>query len=92
MTISYVIPGLTGNLMIERNMEEKFDYAKAVAELEKIAAEVEDPATKLDDIDALVARSNGLLKACRAYLRTVKERIDKLDEEIGKNCTKPTLT
>ena len=62
--------------------EKKFDYAKAVGELEKIAAQVEDPATKLDDIDALVARSNGLLKACRAYLRTVKERIDKLDEEI----------
>ena len=62
--------------------EKKFDYAKAVEELEKIAAKVEDPATKLDDIDALVARSNALLKACRSYLRTVKERIDKLDEEI----------
>ena len=34
-------------------MEQKFDYAKAVEELEKIAAKVEDPATKLDDIDAL---------------------------------------
>ena len=66
-----------------KDMEEKkFDYAKAVEELEKIAAKVEDPATKLDDIDALVARSNELLKACRAYLRTVKERMDKLDEEI----------
>ena len=63
-------------------MEEKFDYAKAVEELEKIAAQVEDPATKLDDIDALVARSSALLKACRAYLRTVKERMEKLDEEI----------
>ena len=65
-----------------KDMEEKFDYAKAVEELEKIAAKVEDPATKLDDIDALVARSNALLKACRAYLHTVQERIDKLDEEI----------
>ena len=64
-----------------RNMEEeKFDYAKAVEELEKIAAKVEDPATKLDDIDALVERSNRLLKDCRAYLRSVKERIDKLEE------------
>ena len=60
--------------------EEKFDYAKAVEELEKIAAKVEDPATKLDDIDALVERSNRLLKDCRAYLRSVKERIDKLEE------------
>ena len=62
-------------------MEENFDYAKAVAELEGIAAKVEDPATKLDDIDALVGRSNALLKACRDYLRTVKEKIDKLDKE-----------
>ena len=61
--------------------EEKFDYAKAVAELEEIAAKVEDPATKLDDIDALVERSNVLLKACRAYLRTVKEKMDQLDKE-----------
>ena len=60
--------------------EKKFDYAKAVDQLEKIAAKVEDPATKLDDIDALVERSNKLLKDCRAYLRSVKERIDKLEE------------
>ena len=63
-------------------MEEKFDYAKAVKELEKIAARVEDPATKLDDIDALVGRSNALLKECRAYLRSVKDKIDSLDKEI----------
>ena len=61
--------------------EQKFDYAKAVEELEQIAAKVEDPATKLDDIDALVTRSNKLLKECREYLRSVKERIDKLDVE-----------
>ena len=42
---------------------------------------MEDPETKLDDIDALVSRSNRLLKDCRAYLRTVKEKIEKLDEE-----------
>ena len=63
-------------------MEEKFDYAKAVRELEEIAARVEDPATKLDDIDALVGRSNALLKECRAYLRSVKDKIDSLDKEI----------
>ena len=62
-------------------MEEKFDYAKALAELEAIAVKVENPETKLDDIDALVSRSNALLKACREYLRTVKEKIEKLDEE-----------
>lgn len=62
-------------------MNEKFDYAKAIAELEAIAAKVENPETKLDDIDALVGRSKELLKQCREYLRTVKEKIDSIDKE-----------
>ena len=62
-------------------MSEKFDYAKAVAELEEIAARVENPETKLDDIDALVGRSKQLLKQCREYLRSVKDKIDSLDKE-----------
>ena len=61
-------------------MAEKFDYAKAIAELEEIARQVEDPATRLDDIDALVARSKVLLDSCRKSLRSVKERIDSIDE------------
>ncbi len=62
-------------------MAQKFDYAKAIRELEEIAAQVENPETKLDDIDALVGRSKDLLKQCREYLRTVKEKIDSLDKE-----------
>jgi len=62
-------------------MSEKFDYAKAVAELEEIASKVENPETSLDDIDALVGRSKELLKQCREYLRSVKEKIDALDKE-----------
>lgn len=62
-------------------MSDKFDYAKAIAELEEIARKVEDPQTRLDDIDALVGRSKELLKQCREYLRTVKEKIDSLDKE-----------
>jgi len=62
-------------------MSDKFDYAKAIAELEEIAAKVENPETRLDDIDALVGRSKELLKQCRGYLRSVKEKIDTLDKE-----------
>ena len=62
-------------------MDQKFDYAKAIAELEEIAAKVENPETKLDDIDALIGRSKELLKECREYLRTVKDKIDSLDKE-----------
>ena len=62
-------------------MTEKFDYAKAMNELEEIAAKVENPETRLEDIDALVGRSKELLKQCREYLRTVKDKIDSLDKE-----------
>ena len=62
-------------------MNEKFDYAKAIAELEAIAAKVENPETKLDDIDALVVRSKELLKQCRDYLRSVKDKIDSIDKD-----------
>lgn len=62
-------------------MSDTFDYAKAIAELEAIAQKVENPETRLDDIDALVGRSKELLKQCRDYLRTVKEKIDSLEED-----------
>lgn len=62
-------------------MAEKFDYAKAVAELEEIAKKVENPETKLDDVDLLVGHSKELVKACRDYLRGVKEKIDALDRD-----------
>lgn len=58
---------------------EKFDYKEAVRELESIAAKVEDPSTGLDDIDKSVKRSKELIAACRAYLRTVRDKVDKLD-------------
>ncbi len=61
--------------------EEKFDYAKAMAELEGIAVKVEDPKTSLDDIGALVSRSKTLIEQCRNYLRSVRESIE---EEAGK--------
>ena len=48
---------------------EKFDYTKAVEELEAIAAKVEDPQTGIDDIDKYIRRSVELIEACRAYLR-----------------------
>ena len=61
--------------------EEKFDYAKAMAELEGIAVKVEDPKTSLEDIGALVSRSKTLIEQSRNYLRSVRESIE---EEAGK--------
>lgn len=60
----------------KQTMTERFDYMKAVEELEAIAAKVEDPSTGVGDIDRYVRRSKELLEACRAYLRGTKEKLD----------------
>lgn len=56
-----------------------FDYKEAVARLEKIAEKVEDPSTGIDDIDKYVKESNEIIASCRAYLRTVREKLSELD-------------
>ena len=61
--------------------KEKFDYTKAVEELDGIAAKIEDPKTSLDDIGALVSRSKVLIKECREYLRSVRESIQEEEEK-----------
>lgn len=57
-------------------MEQKFDYSKAIEELEAIAAKVEDPNTVIEDIDKYIKRSEELISACRDYLRGVREKVD----------------
>ncbi len=61
--------------------KEMFDYAGAVAELEKIAAAVEDPKTPLEDIDAHLHRATVLVKQCQLWLRGVRERTLNLDSD-----------
>ncbi len=56
--------------------KKKFDYSEAVASLEKIAAKVEDPSTKFEEIGPLVRESAELIAACRAYLRGVRDEIN----------------
>ena len=57
-----------------------FDYNKAIEELEQIALKVEDPSTSIDQIDKYLARSKELTEACRNYLRTVREKVDDLQD------------
>ena len=56
-------------------MKEKFEYSKAIEELEAIAAKVEDPSTGIGDIDKYMNRSQELLEACRSYLRGARETL-----------------
>lgn len=62
-------------------MKEEFDYQKALSRLEEIAAKVEDPSTGLEDIDKYARESEELVAGCRAYLRTVREKIDRSFEQ-----------
>jgi exodeoxyribonuclease VII small subunit len=57
---------------------EKFDYAKAVEELEAIAERVEDPQTAIEDIDRYIRRSEELVGKCRSYLRGAREKLDSM--------------
>ena len=59
-------------------MKEKFEYTKAIEELEAIAAKVEDPKTGIDDIDKYIKRSQELIEACRAYLRGAREKLENI--------------
>ena len=56
-------------------MNEDFDYAKAIEELEQIAAKVEDPSIGIGEIDKYMKRSKQLVEACRAYLRGAREAL-----------------
>ncbi|MBQ2112533.1 MAG: exodeoxyribonuclease VII small subunit [Bacteroidales bacterium] len=62
-------------------MKKEFDYAKAVEELEAIAAKVEDPQTGIGDIDKYIRRSEELISACREYLRGAREKLDVMDNQ-----------
>lgn len=57
---------------------EKFDYTKAIEELEAIAAKVEDPSIGIDDIDKYLKRSKELTQACREYLRGAREKLQEI--------------
>lgn len=68
--------------MEKKKKEEKaFDYAAAVAELEKMAAQVESADVSIDDIDKYIRRSDGLISGCRKYLRSAREKLAGLDNE-----------
>lgn len=60
-------------------MEQKFEYVKAVEELEAIAAKVEDPQTGIEDIDKYMKRSQELIAMCREYLRGAREKLDSFE-------------
>ena len=56
-------------------MEEKFEYAQAIEELEAIEVKVENPQTGIEDIEKYMKRSQELIAQCREYLRGARSVI-----------------
>ncbi len=67
--------------MEKRKEEKAFDYAAAVAELEKMASQVESADVSIDDIDKYIKRSDELISGCRKYLRSAREKLSSLDTD-----------
>ena len=57
----------------------EFDYGEAVAELERIVSEVENPGTGLAEIDRYIMRADVLIASCRKYLRSAREKTDSIE-------------
>lgn len=62
-------------------MEDKFDYAAAVEELDRLAAKVEEPGAPLADVEAGIKRADELIRACREYLRGARTRLEKMQQD-----------
>ena len=60
--------------------KKKFDYAEAVAELEALVKKAEDPSAGIDDIGKYIEEAGSLVRQCRVYLRTAREKLDMLDD------------
>lgn len=67
-------------------MEEKFEYAKAIEELEAIAVKVENPQTGIEEIEKYMKRSQELIAQCREYLRGARSVILTDTAECNRHC------
>ena len=62
--------------------EKKMTYSEAIAELEKIVAEMQSENCSIDNLSAYTSRSLELLKVCKAELLTTDEELKKILAEL----------
>ena len=62
--------------------EKKMTYSEAIAELEKIVAEMQSENCSIDNLSAYTSRSLELLKVCKAKLLTTDEEMKKILAEL----------
>lgn len=57
-------------------------YSQAIAELERIVAEMQSENCNIDNLSAYTTRSLNLLKVCKAKLLATDEELKKILEEL----------
>lgn len=57
---------------------EKISYQEAVAELEKIVAQMEAPELRIENVKGLITRANELISLCRSELAGYEEEFSSL--------------
>jgi exodeoxyribonuclease VII small subunit len=62
--------------------EKKMTYSEAIAELEKIVAEMQSENCSINNLSAYTSRSLELLKVCKAKLLTTDEELKKILAEL----------
>lgn len=62
--------------------KKKMTYARAIAELEEIAARLQDENCEIDELKAYTTRSLHLLRFCKEKLFETDEEVKKLLEEL----------
>lgn len=57
------------------NKTEEFSYDRAMVRIEEIVAMLEEGNKSIDELSALVKEASGLVKSCKAKLRTTEDDI-----------------
>ncbi len=52
------------------------DYKKDVKRLKEIEAQIKDPSFSVDKIEELLLESESIVKECKEYTRTLREKLD----------------
>lgn len=59
----------------------KVSFDKSIIELEKILAEIQDPATGIDILSTKISKAKELIQSCKTQLRTIERDVNDIFED-----------
>ncbi len=52
------------------------DYKRNIERLKEIEAQIKDPSFSVDSLEDLLLESESIVKACKEYTRSLREKLD----------------